>query len=88
MIESQTQYILKCLAMMDREGLDQLDPDPFVTAQYNRRLQKDMKRMVFSGGCNAWYTDANDRNFTLWPYSAVRYITELLRVRKSDFLTR
>jgi len=88
MIESQTQYILKCLAMMDREGLEQLDPDPFVTAQYNRRLQKDMKRMVFSGGCNAWYTDANDRNFTLWPYSAVRYITELLRVRKSDFLTR
>ena len=46
---------------------------------------EDVKPMVFSGGCNAWYTDANDRNFTLWPYSAARFLAEQLRVRRSEF---
>ena len=85
MIESQVQYVLGCLGLMEREGVEQLDPDPEVVRQYNQRLQRDMKGMVFSGGCNAWYTDANDHNFTLWPYSAVRFIAELWRVKKSDF---
>ena len=33
--------------------------------------------MVFSGGCGAWYTDKNDYNYTLWPYSAFRYLYEM-----------
>ena len=49
-------------------------PDPDVVRRYNDRLQKDMQKMVFSGGCNAWYTDSHDRNFTLWPYSALRFL--------------
>jgi hypothetical protein len=71
---------------MDRKGIRYLDPDPGVVRSYNQRLQKDMDAMVFSGGCNAWYTDDNDRNFTLWPYSAVRFILEQSRVRRSEFL--
>lgn len=86
MIESQAQYILKCLKLMEQEGLAHLDPAPEVVAEYNDRLQRDMKGMVFSGGCNSWYTDENDRNFTLWPYSAVRFLAELVRVKKSDFV--
>jgi cation diffusion facilitator CzcD-associated flavoprotein CzcO len=85
MIESQVKYILDCLGLMEREGVTHLDPDPEVVREYNRRLQRDMKGMVFSGGCNAWYTDANDHNFTLWPYSAVRFIAELKQIKKSDF---
>ena len=50
--------------------------DPDVVRRYNDRLQKDMQKMVFSGGCNAWYTDSHDRNFTLWPYSALRFLAE------------
>ncbi|MCH7866557.1 MAG: NAD(P)/FAD-dependent oxidoreductase [Myxococcales bacterium] len=87
MIESQVQYILRCLRLMEREGVKHLDPDPEVVRQYNRRLQRDMKGMVFSGGCNAWYTDANDYNFTLWPYSAVRFVAELKRIKRSEFLS-
>jgi len=85
MIESTVQYVMKCLDMMEREEIPLLDPDPEVVRAYNRRLQRDMKRMVFSGGCNAWYTDENDRNFTLWPYSAARFILEQLRVKPSEF---
>lgn len=85
MIESQVQYILGCLELMDREGLRELDPDPAVVARYNQRLQRDLGKMVFSGGCNAWYTDDEDHNFTLWPYSAVRFVLEQWKVRRAEF---
>lgn len=85
MIESTVQYAMKCIALMEREGIRHLDPAPQAVRTYNARLQRDMKKMVFSGGCNAWYTDDNDRNFTLWPYSAARFILEQLRVDPSEF---
>ena len=87
MIESQTQYVLKCLDLMEREGIAQLDPDPEVVARYNGRLQRDLKKMVFSGGCNSWYTDDTDHNFTLWPYSATRFLFELRKLKKHEFRT-
>jgi cation diffusion facilitator CzcD-associated flavoprotein CzcO len=85
MIESQAQYVVHALQMMDRQQLVHIDPDPAVVARYNARLQNDMQRMVFSGGCNAWYTDANDRNFTLWPYSAMRFLAELWKPKRDEF---
>lgn len=85
MIESQAQYVLRCLRFMDRHNLAHVDPDPKVTARYNERLQKAMQNMVFSGGCNAWYTDDTDYNFTLWPYSAARFVLEQSRVRPNEF---
>ncbi len=54
-------------------------------ARYNDRLQKDMQKMVFSGGCNAWYTDSHDRNFTLWPYSALRFLAEQWNLKRDEF---
>lgn len=85
MIESAAKYVLRCLALMDREKIEHLDPDPAVVAEYNERLQRDLKNMVFSGGCNSWYTDDNDRNFTLWPYSAFRFLAEQARVKPEEF---
>jgi cation diffusion facilitator CzcD-associated flavoprotein CzcO len=85
MIESQTRYVLRCLQYLNRHHQQHVDPDPDVTARYNERLQKDMQRMVFSGGCNAWYTDEHDRNFTLWPYSAARFLLEQSRLRPEEF---
>ena len=86
MIESQVQYMLKCLDMMEKDQIKLIDPKPAFTQAYNGRLQRDMQRMVFNGGCNAWYTDAEDRNFTLWPYSATRFLWELRRPRKEELL--
>ncbi len=85
MIESQADYVIKCLQMIDKGSVRHLDPDPKAVAQYNARLQRDMKKMVFSGGCGAWYTDDNDHNFTLWPYSATRFIAELRGVKRGEF---
>jgi cation diffusion facilitator CzcD-associated flavoprotein CzcO len=85
MIESQARYVLGCLQYLNRHQQQHVDPDPEVTARYNERLQKDMQHMVFSGGCNAWYTDDSDYNFTLWPYSAARFLVEQRRVRGEEF---
>ena len=86
MIESQVQYVLRCMRLMERANLRHLDPDPAVVERYNRRLQRDIKGMVFSGGCGAWYTDDNDVNFTLWPYSAFRYLAEQRKPRPAEFV--
>jgi len=56
-----------------------------VVELYNRRLQRDMQRMVFSGGCNSWYTDATDYNYTLWPYSALRFLAEQWQPKRDEF---
>jgi len=88
MIESQVQYVLQCLDLMDRERLTALEPAAEPTAAFNRRLQGDMDRMVFAGGCNAWYTDDRDRNFTLWPYSALRFLAEMHHPRRDEFEVR
>lgn len=85
MIESQADYVVKALALMEREGLRSIDPDPEVVARYNARLQRDMQHMVFSGGCNSWYTDSSDYNFTLWPYSAVRFLAEIGQPKRDEF---
>ncbi len=87
MIESETKYVMKCLRWMEREGISHIDPDPQAVRAYNARLQKDIKPMVFSGGCNAWYTDGNDFNFTLWPYSALRFVIEQWRIHPEEFQT-
>jgi cation diffusion facilitator CzcD-associated flavoprotein CzcO len=77
MIESAADYVIECLKLMARERLRTIEPRAEATVRFNRRLQRGMRRMVFSSGCNAWYTDDNDFNFTLWPYSAMRYVAEM-----------
>ncbi len=87
MIESEAKYVMKCLGWMEEEGLSQIDAAPAIVSSYNARLQKDLKPMVFSGGCGAWYTDENDYNFTLWPYSALRFCVEQGRLYREEFQT-
>ena len=86
MIESTVQYVLKAMQLMNDHQLRHLDPDPAFVASYNGRLQKAMQKMVFSGGCGAWYTDENDFNFTLWPYSAARFIFEQRQINRDEFV--
>jgi len=85
MIESTVNYVINCLEFMNSRGVKHLDPDPAAVSRYNARLQKDIKKMVFSHGCGAWYTDERDFNFTLWPYSAARFLWEQAKVEPGEF---
>ena len=84
MIESQVQFVLHCLRLLDAGKAPHLEADASATRDFNTRLQRDMRKMVFSSGCKAWYTDEQDHNFTLWPYSASRYVIEGKLFRDKD----
>lgn len=87
MIESAADYVVACLRIMARHRLGSVEPRRDATERFNRRLQAGMKHMVFGGGCNAWYTDENDVNYTLWPYSAARYLAEMRHPLRDEFDT-
>ncbi len=87
MIESQARFVIHCLRLLAREGARHVEPTTEATEAFNHRIRRDMRQMVFSGGCNAWYTDANDHNYTLWPYSAARFCVEFLRPKRRELKT-
>jgi cation diffusion facilitator CzcD-associated flavoprotein CzcO len=68
MIESQCNYVLDALRLMDAGGAAELEVRPEAQAAYNARIQEQMRGTVWtSGGCASWYLDAQGRNTTLWP---------------------
>jgi len=68
MIESQLNYVMDALAVMDREQLATIEVRPEAQVEFNRAVQRRMGRTVWTtGGCASWYVDAHGRNATLWP---------------------
>lgn len=67
MIESQLNYLLDALRLMDRHYLATVEVHARVQRRYNVELQRRMARTVWSTGCQSWYLDAEGRNSTLWP---------------------
>jgi hypothetical protein len=73
MIEAQVRYVLSAMRELRRRGADWLDLEPEAQRRYNERLQGALRGTVWSSGCTSWYQQADGRNFTLWPWSTVRY---------------
>jgi cation diffusion facilitator CzcD-associated flavoprotein CzcO len=68
MIESQCNYVLDALRLMQAGGAAELEVRPEAQAAYNARIQEQMRGTVWTeGGCASWYLDAQGRNTTLWP---------------------
>lgn len=68
MIESQLNYVMDCLRVMDSRALASVEVTPQAQAAFNDELQADMKQTVWTvGGCSSWYLDHQGRNTTLWP---------------------
>lgn len=84
MIESQARFVIRCLRLLAERDARHVEPTAEATRRFNVRIQRDMQKMVFSGGCNAWYTDEHDHNYTLWPYSALRFCAEFLRLKPKE----
>lgn len=73
MIEAQIRYLMQALAHQQATGVRALDVNADVQARYNARLMKRLDRTVWATGCNAWYTNAEGRNTTLWPGSTTEF---------------
>ena len=75
MIESQLNYLLDALRLMDHHRLAVVDVHPQAQLRYNRALQARMRHTVWASGCSSWYQDSHGRNATLWPSFAIAFRT-------------
>jgi cyclohexanone monooxygenase len=74
MIESQVAYLVDAVQTMRRRSLASVEVEPARLGAFNDRLQRRMKRTVWSrGGCQSWYLDDHGRNVTLWPRSTFTF---------------
>jgi cyclohexanone monooxygenase len=73
MIESQLNYLIDALNVMDRLELATVEVRPAAMARFNSKLQRRMAKSVWATGCASWYLDSNGRNTTLWPRLSVAF---------------
>ena len=68
MIESQLNYVLDAMALVDRNRAVAIDTRADVQEEHNAELQRRLGAAVWgSGGCASWYLDDDGHNRTLWP---------------------
>ncbi len=73
-IEAQVEYIRDALRTMRRNRYAAVEPTAEAQDEYNVRLQRRMKRTVWTtGGCSSWYLDDHGRNTVLWPRTTVAF---------------
>ncbi|HJQ47793.1 MAG TPA: NAD(P)/FAD-dependent oxidoreductase, partial [Amycolatopsis sp.] len=70
MIEAQTEYLAKLLALADARNAKTVTPTPEAQNRFTAAIQRALTTQVWSaGGCQSWYLDEHGRNTTLWPAS-------------------
>ncbi len=86
MIESQIRYVLDAIQLMRKQGLKSVDVQAEVQAEYNEKLQQDLKRSIWSiGGCRSWYLLPNGKNVTLWPRFTWQFRRQLRRFDPASY---
>jgi cation diffusion facilitator CzcD-associated flavoprotein CzcO len=74
MIESQLNYVIDCIAHLDRAGGGVFDVREDTQSSFNEEVQRKLGGSVWnSGGCVSWYLDEHGRNSTIWPGSTWPY---------------
>jgi len=79
MIESQLEYVLDALRVMDERGLASVEVRSEAQAAYNARLRQRMPATVWASGCSSWYLTPDGHNPVLWPDFTFRYRHRLRR---------
>jgi len=67
MIESQVAYVMDALKTMRKQKLRAVDVKPDAQVTFNKSIQGQLSKTVWTSGCKSWYVDANGKNTTLWP---------------------
>ena len=75
MIESQIQYVLGALQLLDERELQTVEVKREEQERFNRRIDKTSTRTVWqSGGCASWYLHpVSGRNCAVWPGCTWRF---------------
>jgi cation diffusion facilitator CzcD-associated flavoprotein CzcO len=85
MIESQLNYVMDALRLLDERGAVALDTRRDRQDAYNTRVQGRLAGSVWlKGGCASWYLDDDGRNRTLWPDYTFNFRRRTRKVRPRD----
>jgi len=85
MIESQLNYVLGALRVLDQHGARAIDTRRDRQDAFNARIQARLERSVWTqGGCSSWYLDDDGRNRTLWPDYTFAFRRRTRKVRPAD----
>jgi hypothetical protein len=67
-LESQIAYVMGALAEMERSGARRIEVKPERLDGFVSEVDRRSQGSVWTdGGCNAYYTDDNGRNFAIYP---------------------
>ena len=83
--EAQIAHVLGAIQTLAREGLKFVDVRQGVQDEFNHRIQKRMKHMVWSSGCNSWYLSKDGSNHSLFPGLASEYVLRSRRFRPAEY---
>ncbi len=83
MLEAQYRWILAALRVLG-EGNRSVDVRPAAARRYDRRIQANLAKTVFSAGCHSWYKNADGKVVNNWPGPTLRYWLDTHRLRHSD----
>ena len=85
MLECQYGYIVQALHALDRSEGDGLDLRPDVMAQFNQRLQDDLRESSWAGNCVSWYKTAGGRVTNNWSGTVEEYKARTARFEPADY---
>jgi len=83
--EAQIAHTLAAIKKLRNEGLRYVDVRQDVQDRYNEGLQKRMKHMVWSTGCNSWYLSDDGSNHSLYPGFAAEYALRARAFKVRDY---
>jgi cation diffusion facilitator CzcD-associated flavoprotein CzcO len=86
MIECQVNYALRCIQELRRRDLAWLDVRREAMEASNARLQRDLAKTAWAGGCASWYKTASGKITNNWSGPTVAYWWRTLRPNFSEYL--
>jgi cation diffusion facilitator CzcD-associated flavoprotein CzcO len=85
MLECQTRWILRLIFEAKRRRKSVVEVKPSALDAYSRRLERDLAKTAWAGGCSSWYKSPQGKIINNWSSSTVRYWRVTRRVRAGDF---
>lgn len=86
MIESQVQYILQLIQLVNKTQTQAVAIKPEVQDAFNDRVQEQLKGTVWQSGCVSWYQQDGGKNFSLWPTYTWKFWLQTRTVNPADYL--
>jgi len=74
LIESQMNYIMKCLNQLDKRKKKVIEVNKDAEEKYTTKIHQEMERTVWkNGGCNSWYKSKSGKIVAMFPGFSFTY---------------